>query len=120
MRLVIDSISTPDTSKYMIVASLKDAENTNVKDQEGTMQGPGKDRKGTEVETGVGAAAGAGVGAIAHGGTGALYGAGIGAMAGLVHSALKKGNDIVVPAGSEMTFVIPRDTTLQRAEGSRQ
>jgi len=120
MRLVVDSISTSDASRYNLVASLKDAEGANVTDKEGTMQGPGKDKTRTEVETGVGAAAGAGVGAIAHGGTGALYGAGIGAMAGLVHSALKKGNDIVVPAGSEMTFVIPRDTTLQRAEGSRQ
>jgi type IV secretion system protein VirB10 len=120
MRLVVDSISTSDASRYNIVASLKDAEGANVADKEGTMQGPGKDKTRTEVETGVGAAAGAGVGAIAHGGTGALYGAGIGAMAGLVHSALKKGKDIVVPAGSEMTFVIPRDTTMQRTEGSRQ
>ena len=120
MRLVVDSISTSDTSRYNIVASLKDAENANVTDKEGTMQGPGRDKTRTEVETGVGAAAGAGIGAIAHGGTGALYGAGIGAMAGLMHSALKKGKDIVVPAGSEMTFVIPRDTTMQRAEGSKQ
>jgi type IV secretion system protein VirB10 len=120
MRLVVDSISTSDASRYNIVASLKDAEGANVTDKEGTMQGPGKDKTRTEVETGVGAAAGAGVGAIAHGGTGALYGAGIGAMAGLVHSALKKGKDIVVPAGSEMTFVIPRDTTMQRTESSRQ
>lgn len=114
MRLVMDSISTPDTSRYNIVASLKDAEGANVKDQEGTLQGPGKDRKGTAVETGVGAAAGAGIGAIAHGGTGALYGAGIGAMAGLVHGALKKGKDIIVPSGTEMTFVIPRDTRAQK------
>ena len=120
MRLVLDSISIPYISKYNIVASLKDAEGANVTDKEGTMQGPGKDKTTTEVETGVGAAAGAGVGAIAHGGTGALYGAGIGAMAGLIHSALKKGKDIIVPAGTEMTFVIPRDTTAQRVEGSRQ
>ena len=120
MRLVVDSISTSDASRYNLVASLKDAEGANVTDKEGTMQGPGRDKTRTEVETGVGAAAGAGIGAIAHGGTGALYGAGIGAMAGLMHSALKKGKDIVVPAGSEMTFVIPRDTTMQRAEGSKQ
>ena len=120
MRLVLDSISIPYISKYNIVASLKDAEGANVTDKEGTMQGPGKDKRATEVETGVGAAAGAGVGAIAHGGTGALYGAGIGAMAGLAHGLLKKGKDIIVPAGTEMTFVIPRDTTAQRVESSRQ
>jgi type IV secretion system protein VirB10 len=114
MRLVADSISTPDKSKYEIVASLEDAKGGNVKDEEGTLQGPGKSKKGTAVETGVGGAAGAGVGAIAHGGTGALYGAGIGAMAGLVHGALKKGKDIIVPAGTEMTFVISRDTTAKK------
>jgi type IV secretion system protein VirB10 len=114
MRLVVDSISTPDRSKYDIVASLKEAQGEKVKDEEGTMQGPGKDEKGTAVETGVGAAAGAGVGAIAHGGTGALYGAGIGAMAGLAHGVLKKGKDIVVPQGTEMTFVISRDTIAKK------
>ena len=119
MRLVMDSFSTSDTSRYNIVASLKDAEGANVTNKEGTIQGPGKDSD-TKVETGVGAAAGAGVGAIAHGGTGALYGAGIGAMAGLAHGLLKKGKDIVVPAGTEMTFVISRDTTAQRADASKQ
>jgi type IV secretion system protein VirB10 len=119
MRLIVDSISTPDASKYDIVASLKDAEGVRVKDEEGTMQGPGKAQKGTAVETGIGAAAGAGVGAIAHGGTGALYGAGIGAMAGLAHGLLRKGKDIVLPQGTEMVFVISRDTTAKKV-GSKQ
>jgi len=119
MRLVMDSFSTSDTSRYNIVASLKDAEGANVTNKEGTIQGPGKDSD-TKVETGVGAAAGAGVGAIAHGGTGALYGAGIGAMAGLAHGLLKKGKDVILPGGTEMTFVISRDTTAQRADGSKK
>jgi hypothetical protein len=119
MRLVVDSIANPEGAKYNIVASLKDAEGADVKDQEGTLQGPGKDGKGTAVETGIGGAAGATVGAIAHGGSGALYGAGIGAAAGLIHGTLKKGKDIIVPAGLEMTFVISRDTTARRA-GSGQ
>jgi type IV secretion system protein VirB10 len=114
MRLIVDSISTSDASKYNIVASLKEAQDTKVKDEEGTMQGPGKDEKRTAEETGIGAAAGAGVGAIAHGGTGALYGMGIGAMAGLAHGLLKKGKDIVLPQGTEMTFVISRDTTAKK------
>jgi type IV secretion system protein VirB10 len=114
MRLVVDSISTPDRSKYDIVASLKDAEGEKVKDEEGTMQGPGKDNKGTAKDAGIGAAAGAGVGAIAHGGTGALYGMGIGALAGLARGILRKGKDIVLPQGTEMTFVISRDTTAKK------
>jgi type IV secretion system protein VirB10 len=119
MRLIVDSLTTPEGSKYDIVASLKEAEGATVKDEEGTVQGPGKDAKGTAVETGVGAAAGAGVGAIAHGGTGALYGMGIGAMAGLAHGLLKKGKDIVLPQGTEMVFAISRDTTAKKV-GSRQ
>ena len=114
MRLIVDSISTPDASKYNIVASLEDAEGAKVKDAEGTMQGPGKDTKATAKEAGVGAAAGAGVGAIAHGGTGALYGMGIGAAAGLAHGLLKKHKELVLPQGCEMTFVISRDTTAKK------
>jgi len=114
MRLVVDSISTPDRSKYDIVASLKDAEGEKVKDEEGTMQGGGKDNKATAKDAGIGAAAGAGVGAIAHGGTGALYGMGIGALAGLARGILRKGKDIVLPQGTEMTFVISRDTTAKK------
>ena len=114
MRLVVDSLSTPDRTKYDIVASLKDAQGEKIKDEEGTMQGPGKDNKETAKDAGIGAAAGAGVGAIAHGGTGALYGMGIGAIAGLARGILKKGKDIVLPAGTEMTFVISRDTTAKK------
>jgi hypothetical protein len=114
MRLIVDSISTPDASKYNIVASLEDAEGAKVKDKEGTMQGPGKDTKGTAEKAGVGAAAGAGVGAIAHGGTGALYGMGIGAAAGLAYGVLKKHKELILPQGCEMTFVISRDTTAKK------
>jgi hypothetical protein len=39
---------------------------------------------------------------------------GIGAMAGLAHGLLKKGKDILLPQGSEMTFVISRDTTAKK------
>jgi len=114
MRLIADSITTPDASKYNIVASLQDAQGTKVKGEEGTIQGPGKDTKGTAVETGVGAAAGAGVGALADGGKGALYGMGIGAAAALAHGLLKKGKNIVLPQGAELTFVISRDTTAKK------
>jgi hypothetical protein len=114
MRLIVDSISTPDASKYNIVASLEDAQGAKVKDAEGTVQGPGKDTKGMAKEAGVGAAAGAGVGALAHGGTGALYGMGIGAAAALAHGLLKKHKELVLPQGCEMTFVISRDTTANK------
>lgn len=114
MRLIADSITTPDSMKYGVMAGLQDAQGAKVKGDEGTVQGPGKDTKGTAVETGIGAAAGAGVGAIAHGGTGALYGMGIGAMAALAHGLLKRGKDVVLPQGAELTFVLSHDTTVKR------
>jgi hypothetical protein len=91
MRLIADSITTPDSSKYNIVPSLQDAQSAKVKGEEGTLQGPGKGTEGTAVETGVG-----------------------GAAAALAQGALKKGKNIVLPPGTELTFVISRDTTAKK------
>jgi hypothetical protein len=118
MRLLAQTITTPDNhATYSIVAGLNDAqgaEGAKVKDEEGTIQGPGKSKKGTAVETGVGAGIGAGVGAIAAGGKGGLYGLAIGGIAGLIHNIHKKGKDVVLPQGMELTFVIQRATTAKR------
>jgi hypothetical protein len=62
----------------------------------------------------VGAGVGAGVGAIAAGGKGSLYGLAIGGLAGLIHNVSKKGKDIILPQGTELTFVIERTTTAKR------
>jgi hypothetical protein len=86
MRLIVDSISTPDRSKYNIVASLEGAK---VK-QEGTMQGPGKDTKATPAE------------------------AGLGAAADLAQGLIKKRKELILPQGCEVTFVIPRDTVAKK------
>jgi hypothetical protein len=118
MRLLAETITTPeDKATYSIVAGLQDlqgAEGAKVKDQEGTIQGPGRDKKGTAVETGVGAAVGAGVGAIAAGGKGGLYGLAIGGLAGLIHNMSKRGKDVILPQGTEVTFEIQRTITAKR------
>jgi len=121
MRLIAETITTPDEGiRYSIVASLEDArgaEGAKVEGKEGTIEGPGKSKKGTAVEAGAGAGAGAAVGAIASGGDGALYGAGIGALAGLEQTGNVLGRerkDIVLPQGTEMTFVISRTTVAKR------
>ena len=85
-----------------------------MKDEEGTLKGQGKSKKGAAVETGVGAGAGAGIGGIADGGTGALEGAAIGAGAAIIHNVLKRHKDIVVPQGTELTFIINRATTAKK------
>lgn len=111
MRLVAETISTPEQGTFTIVAQLKDAQDTSgtkVKDDEGTVEGPGKSVKSAAKEAGIGAAGGAAVGSIAHGGTGALYGMAIGAVAGIVHSVAKKHQGPLLPPGTELTFTLDR------------
>ncbi len=121
MRLVADSITTPQDVKYVIVASLEDArgiDGAKVKDKEGTIEGGGTSAKGGAIETGIGAGAGAAVGGMAAGGTGALYGAGIGVVAAGVRHLLKRGKDVTLPMGTEMTFVISRDSIAQKVKST--
>jgi hypothetical protein len=117
MRLVAETISTPEHGTFTIVAQLQDAQDNNgskVKDAEGTIEGPGKNDKSTAKEAGIGAAAGAGVGAMAHGGSGALYGVAIGAMAGVIHSVAKKHQGVLLPPGTELTFALDRTFLSKR------
>jgi len=116
MRLVAEAITTPEEVRYVIVAGLEDAqgaEGAKVKDDEGTIKGPSS-KKGDVAAVGVGAGIGAGVGAIGAGGSGALYGAGIGAAVMGIRSLFKRGKDIILPQGTELTFVIYRTTTAKR------
>jgi hypothetical protein len=111
MRLVAETISTPEQGTFTIVAQLQNAQDntgTKVKDSEGTVEGPAKSAKEAAKEAGIGAAVGAGVGTLAHGGTGALYGMAIGAMAGVIHTVAKKHQGPLLPPGTELTFVLDR------------
>lgn len=118
MRLVLDTIKTPDGQNYALTAALQGvngADGVTVKGNEGTVQGPGKDTKHGAEEAGIGAGAGAAVGAIADGGSGALYGAAIGAVVGVVHTLAKHHGNAVLQPGTDMTFTIPRDVTATKA-----
>jgi len=116
MRLVAETITTPEEVRYSISAGLEEAEGAEgakVKDEEGTIKGPSS-KKGDVVSAGVGAGVGAAAGAITAGGKGSLYGAGIGAAVMGVRSLFKRGKDIILPQGTELTFVINRTTTAKR------
>ncbi len=108
MRLVGDSIMTPDGKAYTFAAELTNGAGSDVKvnGNEGTVEGQGKSKKQAAKESGIGAAAGAGAGAIAAGGTGALYGAGIGAVAGLIHTLAKHHRNLVIESGTSLVFVL--------------
>ena len=117
MRLVAETISTPEQGTFTIVAQLKDAESgtgSKVKDAEGTVEGPGKSAKTAAKEAGIGAAVGAGGGMLIDGGKGALFGMAIGAIAGIVHSTAKKHQGVLLPPGTELTFVLDRTFLSKR------
>ena len=117
MRLTPEKISVPSGAQYLISAALQGAEgapDVKVVDEEGTLKGKGKSKKTTAEEAGIGAGAGAGIGGLADGGTGALYGAAIGAGAALAHRLLKRHQDIVVPQGTELSFVLNRAATAKK------
>ena len=117
MRLVAETISTPEQGTFTIIAQLKDAENgtgSKVKDAEGTIEGPGKSAKSTAKEAGIGAAVGAGGGMLIDGGKGALFGMAIGAIAGIIHSTAKKHQGVLLPPGTELTFVLDRTFLSKR------
>jgi hypothetical protein len=123
MRLVADRILTQDGIEFPLSAGLENAHGapgTKVTGQEGTLQGPGKSAKDAAKEAGIGAGVGAGVGAIADGGTGALYGLGAGAITGIIHSIVKRHKDLVLPQGTDLTFVISRAVTGRKAAAQKE
>ena len=123
MRLLAESITTPQDVKYTIIAGLEDAqgaEGVTLKDKEGTVQGPTKSKKEAAKQAGIGAGVGAGVGVLAAGGTGALYGAGIGLIAATIRNIAKRGKDVVLPMGTELTFVLDRNTKARRVAKSAE
>jgi hypothetical protein len=69
----------------------------------------GKDAKKIGIATGVGAA----IGAIAGGGSGAAIGAGIGGGAGAAHTMATRGAAAVIPAETELTFVLSEPITVK-------
>ena len=117
MRLVAETVSVPEHGTFTIIARLKNLDDntgSKLKDDEGTVQGPGKSAKTAAKEAGIGAAAGAAGGAIFDGGKGALFGMGIGAIGGLAHALAKKHQGVLLPPGTEFTFVLNQTFLTKR------
>ncbi|MGH9360168.1 MAG: hypothetical protein ACRD22_13715 [Terriglobia bacterium] len=143
MRLVIDTISTPDGVVYPLNGTLEQAQGgvcahtattgSSKADEEGTITGCGKSKKAAAEGAAIVGAMGAGVGAsIGMGneieceyygycppggsgmGTDVLYGAGIGAGTALIYSLLKHERHIVLVQGSLLTFMVDRTTMAEK------
>ncbi len=143
MRLVLDSIVTPDGVVYPLNGTLEEAQGgvcahtaTTGKtkaDEEGTITGCGKSKKHALEAMGIAGGVGAGVGtSVAMGkeiecewygycppggsgiGTDIAYGAGIGAGTALVYTLFKHEKHIVLVEGDTLTFTVDRTTMADR------
>jgi len=129
MRIVLDSITTPEDQTIKLSSTLEDSKGgvcgNAAGDEEGTIKGCGKSKKDAAKDAAMGAAVGAGAGAtVGMGGaiecryygncggpgivSGTLYGAGIGAGTALLFNLFKHQKEIILLSGSELTFVVSR------------
>ncbi len=94
------------------------SETQQVKNSEGTIQGPGN--KGKDVGTVVGSAIpGAGIGAIASGAKGAAVGGLAGGALGLATVLLTRGPEVKLGIGDSIEMVLERNITVDRAKVNR-
>jgi hypothetical protein len=121
MRLVADDIVTKNGKQFSFKADLANLSSSDAgvikkkNDNEGTLEGSGKSIKNAAKDAGIATAAGAGVGTISAGGTGALYGAGVGAIGGLIYALAKHNRNLVLNAGTELTFQLTTSATESKA-----
>lgn len=128
MRLVLDSLITPDDIKLHVSAGLDDTDAAacaKTTGDEGTIKGCGKSKKDAAKDAALGAAVGAGAGStIGLGseieckyygncggpgvGTSIGMGAAVGASTVLIYDLLKHEKHIILLQGTTMTFVINR------------
>ncbi len=129
MRIVLDSITTPEEQKIRLSSTLEDTRGgvcgSTANDEEGTIVGCGKSKKEAAKDAAMGAAIGAGAGSavgIGHeidcryygncGGPGmgsdVLYGAALGASTALIYNIFKHQKQIILVAGTELMFVVNR------------
>jgi hypothetical protein len=129
MRVVLDSITTPEEQKIQLSSTLEDSKGgvcgNSPSDDEGTITGCGKSKKDAAKDAAMGAAIGAGAGSAVgmgheiecryYGNCGGpsmggdiLYGAGIGAGTALFYNLFKHQKEIILLSGSELTFVVNR------------
>jgi hypothetical protein len=141
MRVVLDSITTPEEQTLRLASTLEDTKGGGCgkagSDEEGTIEGCGKSKKDAAIDAAMGGAIGAGAGAavgIGHeieceyygncGGPGMaadmLYGAGIGAGTALLYDLFKRHKEIILIRGMELTFVVSRTLNATPAPSKEQ
>lgn len=142
MRLVLDSINTPDDVNFAFHGTLQDLSTSTctkgISDDEGTIKGCGKSKKkameAAGITAGIGAASGASIGATEdmicqwYGCPGQnpsiLKDAGIGAAIGggtaLMYSLLRHEKQVVLVSGSDLTFLVDRTVSQETSSPTAQ
>lgn len=113
MSLRFESIRLPNGREEPIVARLSSTDRPSKErvEREGTLKGPGS-KKNDAAVIGAAGGGGAGIGAIAAGGKGTAIGAGVGALAGLATILARRGKELEVPRGTELSIVLERPLHL--------
>lgn len=118
MTLVFEELQLPSQKRVSLAASVTSIEErsqSQVKDEEGTVEGPGSAREDA-ARVGTGAGVGALIGVLTGGGSGARSGATAGAIVGLAGVLVSRGDDMVLYAETELEIeleeklVVPADT----------
>jgi hypothetical protein len=113
LQVVFEKLTLPDGEIRDINGELVSIVDNETVDNTGKQQVKGESAtKENAVLIGGGAGIGAIVGAIIGGGNGAVVGAAIGAGAGTGTALVKKGNEAIVRANSELSIVLKEEVTL--------
>lgn len=150
LRIMIDSVTTDEGVDYPLSSTLEDSQGgvcgktalgaKGKADEEGTINGCGKNKKdvlkSAAMAGGMGALGGASVGVATRGGcdyygncypssgpglgTDIGYGAGIGVGTALIYSLLKHEKHIVLGPGTVLTFTVNRTTTAEATPPTAQ
>ena len=136
MRIVLDTITTPDNESFAMNGTLEDTGGgpcvKSGTDDEGTLKSCGKSKKDVAKDAALGSAMGAGAGATIGmgsaidcryfgncGGPGmgqaTLYGAGIGAATALIYNLFKHEKQVVLVGGMHLTFVVNHSVQAEMA-----
>lgn len=114
MRLRPEKLVFPDGREVNLSAVLLSAygaEGARVEGEEGLVKGP-TSRKSDLKIVGTGAAAGSVIGTIISGGSGLLVGGILGGSAGLADRLLRRGRDLTLPSGTQLSYQLTRDLVV--------
>jgi hypothetical protein len=111
LSVVFEKITLPSGEDRQIAGELVSISEKELTDEKQQVKGESATKENV-VLIGSGAAVGAIIGAIANGGSGAAVGAAVGAGVGTGTALVKRGNEAVVKANSELSIVLKEEVTL--------